>query len=103
MPIALDISSTNGSQFFFWLIEASVEMTPKTILLGVFATATPRLLSNPTAASPTNLNRDRIMALLVLTGKIKRAPGAGARPFGARRRRTPAGCTGQACPGGPPR
>src|SRR5262249_49371144 len=67
MPIAFDISSTKGSQFFFWFIEASVEMTPKSISVGVSAAATVRPHSTPTAASPASLNRDRIRALLVVT------------------------------------
>src|ERR1043166_4017809 len=69
MPIAFDISSTKGSQFFFWFIEASVEMTPNTTSLGVSAAATDMLHSNPMAASPACLKSDGIIAPLVLTGR----------------------------------
>src|SRR5262245_49836336 len=50
MPIAFDIASTKGSQFFFWFIDASVEMTPKSISVGVSARATEKEAASAIAA-----------------------------------------------------
>src|SRR5215467_12775908 len=55
--MALEISATNGSQFFFWFTEASVEITPKLISVGVSARTAVRLLTStraPNAPVPSN-------------------------------------------------
>src|SRR5262249_13398753 len=50
MPIAFDIASTKGSQFFFWFTEASVEMTPKVSSVGASARATEKVAASAIAA-----------------------------------------------------
>jgi len=57
------MASTNGSQFFFWLTEASVEITPKLISEGVCAPAAATQIASANApnAACLNDNNDRIV------------------------------------------
>src|SRR5262245_10900549 len=75
MPIAFDIASRNGSQFFFWLIEASVEMTPKfsSVVSALTAVAvTPAAMAS---AAPSR-NSFRMSYPPIFNASVASAPGA---------------------------
>jgi len=63
-PVALDIACRNGSQFFFWLIEASVGITPKLISVGVCAPAASADAPIVSAAA-AHVRKARIMRVLL--------------------------------------
>src|SRR5690349_10936489 len=58
MPMAFESASTNGSQFFFWLTDASVEITPKLSSAGVSACANMVLPARTAAANAAFLKCD---------------------------------------------
>jgi hypothetical protein len=62
-PVACDIACRNGSQFFFWLTEASVEITPK-LISGVCAPAATAEATIVKAAA-AQVRTARIIAILL--------------------------------------
>src|SRR5215475_12297979 len=65
------MSATNGSQFFFWFNEASVEMTPKLISLGVSARTATKLPIRTRAANALFPSSDDIDRLPIALESVK--------------------------------
>src|SRR5262249_29838105 len=65
------MSATNGSQFFFWFSEASVEMTPKLISLGVSARTATELPISTRAANALFPSSDDIDGLPIALEPVK--------------------------------
>src|SRR5262245_33209863 len=68
------MSSTNGSQFFFWFTEASVEITPKLISVGVSARTAMRLPTSTRAPNAPVRSIDDIDGLPVVVNQQNNSP-----------------------------
>src|SRR5262249_22433487 len=68
------MSATNGSQFFFWFTEASVEITPKLISVGVSARTAVRLPTSTRALNAPVPSSDDIDGLPVVVNQRNNSP-----------------------------
>src|SRR5215470_16393609 len=68
------MSSTKGSQFFFWFTEASVEITPKLISVGVSARTAVRLPISTRALNAPVPSSDDIDGLPVVVNQRNNSP-----------------------------